>query len=280
MTRTSQGLAAYPVEKGSGAVSSLLDADGYIEIDEDTHVIEEGDNVSVRLFSEEIAFPDLLIIGSHCLGVDVITTMMSEHGFSTRSINVGSMGGLRAIRKNIADVAGVHLLGESGIYNEPFIKDLPDVTLIKGYVRDQGLIVAPGNPREIRGIEDLPGKHFINRTKGSGTRTLLDMELKKLATKRGESFETLIDSIPGYDIEAKTHNAVASAIKMRRADTGLGIKTVADQNGLSFIPMRDEEYDFVVRKSRMNDPAVKAFLDILRSDEFKRRIEMMGYRFK
>jgi Periplasmic molybdate-binding protein/domain len=220
----------------------------------------------------------LLIIGSHCLGVDVITTLMSERGFTVRSINVGSTGGLRAIRKKIADVAGIHLLSETGVYNEPFIKDMADAVLVKGYIREQGIIVARGNPLGIHGIEDLPGKRFINRTQGSGTRTLLDIEIRKLSTKQGESFEAITGSIPGYDIEAKTHNAVASAVKMGRADAGLGIRTVADQNGLGFIPLRDEEYDFVVRKNRMDEPAVKAFLEILRSEEFMRRIRTLGYR--
>jgi putative molybdopterin biosynthesis protein len=234
--------------------------------------------VQVRLFSEEISFPDLLIIGSHCLGIDVIASMMSERGYTVRSINVGSMGGLRAIRKGIADVAGVHLLSESGMYNEPFVKDIKGAVLVKGYIRDQGLIVGKGNPLGIRGVEDLPGKRFINRTKGSGTRTLLDMELKKLAQKRSESFQAIADSIPGYDVEAKTHNAVAAAVKTNKADVGLGIKTVADQNGLGFIPLRDEEYDFVVQEQRMDKPAVKAFLDVLNSSEFKKNIKRLGYR--
>jgi putative molybdopterin biosynthesis protein len=277
LTRTSKGLAAYPVEKGSGSISQLLDADGYVEVGEDTQMVPEGDEVSVRLFSEEIAFPDLLVIGSHCLGVDVITAMMSEKGYTVRSINVGSMGGLRAIRKNVADVAGIHLLSEAGVYNEPFIRDMADAVLVKGYVREQGIIVAPGNPLGIRGIEDLPGKRFINRTKGSGTRTLLDMELKKLATARGESIEAITGSMPGYDVEAKTHNAVALAVKMGRADAGLGIRTVAGQNGLGFIPLRDEEYDFVIRKSRLGEPGVSAFLGVLHSGEFRRRIEALGY---
>ncbi|MCD1294516.1 molybdopterin biosynthesis protein [Methanocella sp. CWC-04] len=273
-------LSAYPIEKGSGAVSSLLDADGYIEISEDTHVIDEGDKVSVKLFSEEITFPDLLMIGSHCLGIDIITEMMSEKGYTVRSINVGSMGGFRAIRKGIADAAGVHLLDESGVYNEPFLRSLnvEDAVLIKGYVREQGLILPKGNPSGIKGLEDLPGKQFINRTKGSGTRTLLDMELKKIAEGRGTTLQVLTESIPGYDVEAKTHNAVASAILMGKADAGLGIKTVAEQNGLDFIPLRDEEYDFVVKASSMNKPAVIAFMDILRSAEFKKRIAELGYK--
>ncbi len=270
-------LAAYPIEKGSGAVTSLLDADGYVEIGEHTHVLEEGEPVEVTLFSEKIAFPDLLIIGSHCLGIDVITELMARDGYSIRSINVGSMGGLRAIRKGIADVAGVHLLDESGVYNEPFLQGI-DAFLVKGYIREQGLILPKGNPLKIRGIADLPGKRIVNRTRGSGTRTLFDMELKKLAIEKNVPVEQLIESLEGYDVEAKTHNAVASAILSGKADAGVGIKTVADQNGLDFIPLRDEEYDFVVQKSRADKPAIKAFLDVLRSSEFKSRLKTLGYR--
>jgi len=277
LLREKDGIAAYPVEKGSGAVSALLDADGYVEISESVRAIEEGERVDVRLFSGEIAFPDLLVIGSHCLGLDVVTRMMADRDFTVRSINVGSAGGLRAIRKGIADVAGVHLLDESGVYNEPFVRDL-NVALVKGYVREQGLIVAKRNPMHIKSIADLPGKRFINRTKGSGTRTLLDLELKKLAGERHVTLKALIDSIPGYDVEAKTHSAVASAILTGKADAGRGIKTVADQNGLGFIPLRDEEYDFVLQKSRMDKPAVRAFLDLIGSEEFKRAIGQRGYR--
>ncbi len=273
-----EGIAAYPVEKGSGAVSALLDADGYVEIGENVRVIEEGERINVRLLSDEIVFPDFLIMGSHCLGIDVVTRMMAARGFTVRSINVGSSGGLRAIRKGIADAAGIHLLDESGAYNEPFIRDLPEATLVKGYVRGQGLIVAKGNPLGIKSAADLPGKRFINRVKGSGTRTLLDLELKKLADEHHTTVKALADAIPGYDVEAKTHSAVASAILMGKADVGLGIKTVADQNGLDFIPLRDEEYDFVLPKGRMGKPSVRAFLEVLDSADFIKSIEGLGYR--
>ncbi|OPY29456.1 MAG: molybdopterin biosynthesis protein MoeA [Methanocella sp. PtaU1.Bin125] len=278
LIRTSDGgLAAYPIEKGSGAVTSLLDADGYVEIGEHTHVLEEGEPVEVTLFSEKIDFPDLLIIGSHCLGIDAITELMARRGYSVRSINVGSMGGLRAIRKGIADVAGVHLLDESGVYNEPFLQGI-DGLLVKGYVREQGLILPKGNPQGISGIADLPGRRIVNRTRGSGTRTLFDMELNRLAAAKHVPVGELIESIEGYDVEAKTHSAVASAILSGKADAGLGIRTVADQNGLDFVPLRDEEYDFVVQKSRLDKPAIKAFLEVLRSSELRGMLKKLGYR--
>jgi len=187
------------------------------------------------------------------------------------------MGGLRAIRKGIADVAGVHLLDESGVYNEPFLQGINGL-LVKGYIREQGLILPKGNPLGIRGIADLPGRRIVNRTRGSGTRTLFDMELKKLATEKHVPVEELIESIEGYDVEAKTHNAVASAILSGKADAGIGIRTVADQNGLDFIPLRDEEYDFVVQKSHADKPAIKAFLDVLHSSEFRSGLKTLGYR--
>lgn len=280
LTRTAEGLAAYPIEKGSGAVTSLRDADGYVEIGENVHVIEEGAAVEVRLFSPAISFPDLLIIGSHCLGIDVITDLLGHRGYTTRSVNVGSMGGFRSIRKGVADVAGVHLLDESGVYNEPFLKALgiEGAVLVKGYVREQGLIVAKGNPLRIESVADLPGKRIVNRTKGSGTRTLFDMELRRVATGRGIPLEKLVEAVRGYDVEAKTHSAVAAAIIAGKADAGLGIKTVAVQNGLDFIPLRAEEYDFVVRKEVLDRPAVRAFLEILRSEAFEAELRKLGYR--
>ncbi len=135
-----------------------------------------------------------------------------------------------------------------------------------------------GNPLHIRGIADLAGKRFVNRTTGSGTRTLFDLELKKLAAARHVPVEELVDAIEGYDVEAKTHSAVASAILSGKADAGLGIRTVADQNGLDFMPLRDEEYDFVVRSQVADKPAIKAFLEILRSEKFRSRLKMLGYR--
>lgn len=280
LIKAQDGLAAYPIEKGSGAVTSLLDADGYVEINENIHVVEEGESVEVRLFSEKITFPDVLIIGSHCLGIDVIVEIMSRHGYLVRSINVGSMGGFRSIRKGIADVAGVHLLHETGVYNEPFLKSLgiEGSVLVKGYLRQQGIVVERGNPLKIKGIADLPGKRLINRMKGSGTRTLFDMELGKFAAAKGTPVQEIQESIKGYDVEAKTHSAVAAAIKNGKADAGLAIKTIADQNGLDFIPLRDEEYDFVVRKEAAAKPAVKLFLEILKSDEFGKALQKLGYR--
>ena len=194
-------------------------------------------------------------------------------------INVGSTGGILAIKRGEADIAGTHLLDEeTGEYNVPYLRryGLSGVAvLVKGYVREQGFIVAKGNPKGIRGFEDLLRNDvtMINRNPGSGTRILLDMHLRRIAEKMGMDFDELKGRIRGYDVEAKSHTAVAVAVLMGKADVGLGIRTVAERYGLDFIPIRPEEYDFIVRKDRLEKESVKMFLDVLRSEEFGRELE-------
>ncbi|MGZ4926582.1 MAG: substrate-binding domain-containing protein, partial [Halobacteriota archaeon] len=149
----------------------------------------------------------------------------------------------------------------------PFLKEfgLHDVALVKGYLRQQGIITRKG---EMISLDELPEKQFINRNAGSGTRVLTDTLLQKIATTRGLSFVELTRSIKGYDYEARTHSAVASAVKFAKADAGIGIKPVADLNGLAFHPLADEEYDFVIPQDRLEEAPLKRLLDALRSDEF------------
>jgi len=204
--------------------------------------------------------------------------MRRKHPWVVKVINAGSSGGLVAVRRGEADIAGTHLLDEeTAEYNIPFIEKfkLKDVMLVKGYVREQGLIVQKGNPKGIEGVEDFlrDDVTIINRNQGSGTRVLLDMYLKEVAEKKGLDFEDVASKIDGYAIEAKSHTAVATAVLMGKADVGLGIKTVADRYGLDFIPLRDEEYDFVVRKNAVHKEAIDEFLRILKSEEFKIALE-------
>jgi putative molybdopterin biosynthesis protein len=266
---------AYPFTTYSGSISTLAKADGFIEIPENVAFLEEGEEVDVILFGDYKP-SDLVIIGSHCLGVDLLIELS---GVDAKVINVGSTGGLLAVKRGEADLAGTHLLDESGVYNVPFIKrlGLKDVILVKGYEREQGFIVAKGNPKGIRGFEDLLREDvvFINRNPGSGTRVLIDMELKELAEKLGLSFEEVKKRIRGYDVEAKTHTAVAVAVLMGKADVGVGIRTVAERYGLDFIPLRPEEYDFVVRKDRLGKESVKRFLETLRSEEFRKAVKKL-----
>lgn len=278
IVKSEGGFVAYPFVDYSGAISTLAEADGFVEIPENKFILEENEEVEVRLFGD-IKVADLMIIGSHCIGVDVLVDILQKRGILAKVINVGSTGGIMAIKRGEADIAGVHLLDPyTGMYNIPYLLKYGlkgQAVLVRGYIREQGLIVAKGNPKKIEGIEDLLRSDvtFINRNAGSGTRILLDMYLKKIAEDRGLSFDDIKRSIKGYDVEAKSHTAVAIAVLMGKADVGLGIRAVAERYGLDFIPIKPEEYDFVIRKDRLNKDAVKEFIKVLRSNEFKDALE-------
>ncbi|MDP2846025.1 MAG: substrate-binding domain-containing protein, partial [Candidatus Methanoperedens sp.] len=205
---------AYPIEKGSGAITTLSEADGFIEIPANVEMIEAGEDVRVTLFGKPQA-PDLLFVGSHCLGLDTLSDLTA---LKIRVINAGSSGGLSAIRNGTADFAGVHLLDESGVYNVPYLEKfkINNAVIVKGYLREQGLIVRKDS--SITKFEDMVNVRVINRNTGSGTRVMTDMKLKEIARQRGVLFEELINSIDGYHTEAKTHSAIAAAVKLGKAD--------------------------------------------------------------
>ncbi|MFA4957551.1 MAG: molybdopterin biosynthesis protein [Candidatus Methanoperedens sp.] len=259
---------AYPIEKGSGAITTLSEADGFIEILSTVEIMDAGEDVQVTLY-REMDDPDMFFVGSQCFGLDTIADLAD---LKMRIINVGSTGGLSAIKNGIADIAGVHLLHESGVYNIPFFEKfgINDAVLVKGYLREQGLIIRPDS--KIREFEDLIDARFINRNTGSGTRVMTDMLLKDIARMRNVSFEELINSIKGYNTEAKTHSAVAAAVKLGKADVGVGIRTAAELNGLEFIKIADEEYDFVIPKRLMDSKEIRKFLDAIRSKEFREKL--------
>lgn len=259
---------AYPIEKGSGAITTLSEADGFIEIPSTVEIIDAHEDVDVTLFSE-LDDPDILFVGSQCFGLDTIANISD---LKMRIINVGSTGGLTAIKNGIADIAGVHLLDESGIYNIPILKrfGIDDAVLVKGYLREQGLIIR--HDSKIQEFKDIINARFINRNTGSGTRVMTDMKLKEVAKMRNISFEKLVNSIKGYHTEAKTHSAVAAAVKLGKADVGLGIRTAAELNGLKFIKISDEEYDFVIPKKLLDSKEIRKFLDAIRSKEFREKL--------
>ena len=281
LVKTEDGkLIVYPVPGGSGAITSLAKADGFIEVSEDRTFLEEDETVEVKLFGSQIKPADLMFIGSHCLGVDLILNILRKRfpRFLYKVINVGSSGGLAAIRRGEADIAGVHLLDEeTGNYNIPFLREyaIEDKALLfGGYIRKQGLIIARGNPKGIMGFEDLlrDDVTFINRNLGSGTRVLTDMRLESTAQRMGKTFDELISKIKGYAVEAKSHVSIAAAVAMGKFDVGVGIRAVAEQYALDFIPVADEQYDFVVNIERLKKPVVKAFLKTLKLTEFKDRL--------
>jgi len=276
ITQSNGQLSAYPMQSGSGAVSSFSLADGFADLPENQEFVDEGERLEIELFGRELSPPSLVAIGSHCVGLDIAFTMLREKdtSFLGRTINVGSIGGFRAVRRGETDVAGVHLQDTmTGEYNTPFIATFgleDSAILVRGYNREQGLIVKHGNPRNIKTPNDLihKGIRFINRNKGSGTRFLIDRYLAELAKALGLDLETLSKNIEGYNYEAKSHSAVATAIKNDRADVGFGIRTVAVAAGLDFIKTDDEKYDFLLPKSHTDKRSVREFIELLKSTAF------------
>ncbi|MEM2079594.1 MAG: substrate-binding domain-containing protein, partial [Nitrososphaerota archaeon] len=218
----------------------------------------------------------LNIIGSHCPGIEVL---LQTSGLTmSKVINVGSLGGWRALKKGEADICGTHLLDEeTGKYNVHMPKKMGlegIVEIYRGYARKVGLLVKKNNPKNIRSVADLTKKDvvFVNRLKGSGARALIDKLLREVGITKPE------DTIKGYTYEAKTHTAVASAIAQGRADVGVAIEYVADIYGLDFIPLGEEIFDFAVRKDRLKKATVQRFLETLSSEAFRSNIlSLRGY---
>ena len=269
--------SAYPMQSGSGAVSSFSLADGFADLPETQEFLEEGEKINVELFGKNLIPPSLVVIGSHCVGVDIIFALLHDHdsGFLGRTINVGSVGGFHAAKLGEADVSGVHLVDESGEYNVSYMSTYGvenSTILIRGYDREQGLIVQRGNPKNIKGFDDLLRKDvtFINRNRGSGTRLLIDKYLAELARSSKASPSELAVQIQGYAHEAKSHSAVAAAIRNHRADVGFGIRSVAGE--LDFIKTDNEHYDFLIPRSHEKKQGVKQFIQVLKSPEFSQAL--------
>ncbi len=269
----SNDLVAYPVRTHSGSVHVLTYADGFVEVPENTGILEEGSEVKVELFKRGWAPPALVVIGSHDYLMETLTySVVGEEG-EAKVLRAGSMGGILAVGRGEADLGGAHMLdAESGEYNIPIIKKLGlenKVQLVRGWGREIGLVVAKGNPKRIEGFEDLLRDDvlFINRNKGSGTRTLVDIKLKEVALKKGLSFSKLRRRIRGYWNEVRTHTAVAAAVAQGRADVGVAIRWAADLYGLDFIKIGEEIYDIVIHRGSLSKPAVKKVLHLLHSEK-------------
>jgi putative molybdopterin biosynthesis protein len=267
------GLRAYPMGKGSGSVTTFSGADGFITIDQHTEMLDADSTVAVQLLGRDIEPADLVIIGSHCVGLDALVGRLIRQGVRPKVLYVGSMGGLNAAKRGECDVASVHLMDPaSGEYNRPLLTDA--LALVPGYRRMQGLVFRPGDARfaDKRTVRDAvaaaladPECTMVNRNAGSGTRVLID---QLLGTRRP----------PGHGVQTKSHNAVAAAVHQGRADWGIAIDTVARQYGLGFIALQEEHYDFVVPRSRLGRPAVRAFEALLADPEMRQRLVQLGFR--
>jgi len=270
-------IIATPVSRGAGVLMSLVQADGMIRVPRLSEGYNGGSSAPVELFRplEEIK-DTTVIIGSHDITLDVLANFLrlKYPASSLSSAHVGSLGGLSAIRRGEAHCAGIHLLDEkTGAYNITYIKKLlpgRDVILVNLVYREQGLILAGGNPKDIRKLEDLtrPGVSFVNRQRGSGTRILLDYHLAELGIDT--------EDIHGYDHEEYTHMAVAVAVKAGAADAGLGIRAAAQALGLEFIGIAEERYDLCIPVEYWDTPHIQRLLKVMTLPEFKGEVIKLG----
>ena len=271
---------AAPLQRGAGVISSLVKADGITVIPRGTQGVEAGKQITIRLYRSVHELENTIFaIGSHDMTLDVLSQFLSMQGRRLASSNVGSQGGLIAIERGEAHIAGTHLLdpvtGEYNIsYINSYIKTVP-VRLMTWVKREQGLIVKKGNPLEIKTLSDLVKKRirFVNRQHGAGTRVLLDFHLHKLGIKS--------DEISGYENEEFTHLAVAASIASNRSDCGLGIPAAAKALDLDFIPLFHERYDFVIPMDLLEGPLLSPIFKIMDDPLFKETIRKMpGYDIK
>ncbi len=275
------GLAAYPMGKGSGSVTTFSRADGFVTIPREVERLDEGARVSVTALGRGLEAADLVVIGSHCLGLDRLLAHVRRRGLRVKAMAVGSTGGLIAARRGECDIAGIHLLDDAtDEYNRAFVGD--DLELVKGYRRRQGVVFRADDPR----FHDVPSANaepdeaavvalvdrllddascrMVNRNRGSGTRILVD---RLLGDRRP----------PGLHVEVKSHNAVVAAVAQGRADWGVAIETAARDAGLGFVPLRDEEFDFAIPPARLKRPGVVAFLEVLRDPAVREELRQSGF---
>jgi len=268
---------ATPLPRGSGMVTSLTQADGIIRIPALSEGLNENEATEVELLKplEEIA-NTVVMVGSHDLTLDLLANLLGRYypPVFLSSHSVGSLGGILAIRNGNCHMAGSHLLDpETGEYNFPYIHTYlngMEVKVIHLVWREQGLFVQRGNPKKVKGLDDLLRKDitFINRQKGSGTRILLNHTLKNLSLDSNQ--------IRGYEKEEFTHMAVASTVASGVADAGLGILSAARAMDLDFIPIAKERYDVIIPSIYFEDEKVQKVIETIRSDEFKRMVLQMG----
>lgn len=270
---------ATPISRGAGVITSLVRADGIVRIPRFSEGEEGGAAVTVHLYHTptEIA-RTMVAIGSHDLTLDLLTQFLAAKGEGWRltSANVGSLGGLVALRRGEAHLAGSHLLDpETGDYNVSYVRRyLPDhdVVLVTLVGREQGWIVPPGNPKQVTAWEDAanPDVQIVNRQRGAGTRVLLDYELGQ----RGIDLE----QVRGYEREEYTHLAVAAAVASGTADAGLGIRAAARALDLDFVPLARERYDLVIPQAHYESDLLQPLLALLHDDEFRAAVaDLPGY---
>ena len=275
--RVGDKLLAAPLSRGAGVITSLVQADGLALIPSGVQGLEAGDQVRVHLYRSRAEIErTIFCIGSHDLTLDLLAQFLAEHDRRFASANVGSQGGLIALRRAEAHLAGSHLLDPAtGEYNistiRQYMPGIP-VKVLALVGRDQGLLVRRGNPKDVKSLQDLtrPNVRFVNRQRGAGTRVLLDYHLHALALSP--------DSVIGYTQEEYTHLGVAAAVASGRADCGLGIAAAAQALDLDFIPLFQERYDLVIPKIFADGYLLAPLFDVINDPAFRKAVsQLMGY---
>jgi putative molybdopterin biosynthesis protein len=264
------GPVAFPSPKGSGSVTAFSQSDGFLRIDALATSLDAGTDAEVTLIGANVRAPDLVIMGSHDIALDIVTSALAERGFRARSIAVGSQGGATAAQRGECDLAPVHLIDpKTGRYNEHLVRE--GLALVPGWRRMQGFLFRPGDPRfdgkdaanALKAALADDSCIMVNRNAGAGTRILID---QLLAGQKPA----------GYTNQPKSHNAVAAAIAQGRADWGVATESVARLYNLGFAPIAPEHYDFLLVEARRERPALQAFLACLRDPAVRDRIRALG----
>jgi putative molybdopterin biosynthesis protein len=275
--RVGEKLVAVPLARGAGVITTMVHADGLLRIPSLVEGLNAGEEVEVSLLRPPQDIEDtILCTGSHDLAISVLEDQLKlrHPRLKIAPTNVGSLGGLLALQRGETHMAGSHLLDpQTGIYNIPDIKrTIPKIPLVLVHLaqREQGLLVLGGNPKGMGGLKDLARKEirFVNRQPGSGTRVLLDYELKRLGIDAA--------SIRGYEREEFTHMAVGVAIASGLADAGLGVRAAARALGLDFIPVGHEQYDLLFLRSFSESERGGQLMEIICSEAFKGAVHSLG----
>ncbi len=275
--RVADRLLAAPLSRGAGVITSLVQADGLALIPRGTQGLEAGEQVDVRLYRSRTEIErTIFCIGSHDLTLDLMSQFLAEHDRRLASANVGSQGGLVALRRGEAHLAGSHLLNpETGEYNISYIRQyMPNipVKVVALVGRQQGLLVRRGNPKGLKDLQDLirPKVRFVNRQRGAGTRVLLDYHLNRMTIQP--------EYIVGYSQEEYTHLGVAAAVASGRADCGLGIAAAAQALDLDFIPLFQERYDLVIPRQFAETELLAPLFGLLADRRFQEAVSRLeGY---
>ena len=262
-------LAAYPIGKGSGSVTTFSNADGFVRIDQHVELLESGTEVEVQLISPDTKPADLVIIGSHCMGLDLIMSLLKRKGIQVRFMSVGSSAGLIAVKRGQCDIAGMHIFNpKKNTYNQHCLTD--DLHLIKGYHRKQGIIFRKNDNRffgkdikeVIKQVKNDDSCLMINRNLGSGTRVLIDQLLDGHKPN-------------GYLIQTSNHRAVFAAIQQERADWGVATQS-STEDDTGFLAIQDECYDFMISKSKLQKKAVQVFIELLKDETVQSSLAKLG----